>query len=138
MAIWYNLTTMPETTTKHLLPYPTPTDFVDVAGDIRRLAQKIDTSVDSIIQTVTGAMVSGNTETGIDVGYNSSTRKLNFVLDIPYIQDQMKDVFVHTLHTNLSVTYNDQTNQMIFAAQAGGGGGGTGSASLTDIWWLGV
>ena len=129
---------MPEITANYDLPYPEQSDFVDVAGDIESLAKKLDTSLASIVQAVAGGMVSGNTETGVSVVYNTSSKKFDFSLDIPYIEDETKDMLVHTLHENVEATYNNSTNQIILKAQAGGGGGGTGSASLTDIWWLGV
>jgi hypothetical protein len=129
---------MPEITTNYALPYPEQSDFVDVAGDIEGLAKKLDQNLASIVQTVTQGMVTGNSELGVNATYNTSSKKLDFVLDIPYIEDEIKDMLVHTLHENVEATYNNTTNQVILKAQAGGGGGGTGSASLTDIWWLGV
>ncbi len=48
----------------------------------RTLAQLI-TDITVAIQDIVGGMVSGNTETGIDVGYSGA--KLNFELDLSYL-----------------------------------------------------
>lgn len=127
-------------TLNYEFPFPKPSDPVDVAGDLKLLAQKLDVSLDAIVKQVAGTMVSGNTETGITVEYDISLKKFNFVLDVPYIKDQVSPMFVHNLHTGVSATYNDVDNRVILEVTGGGGGGGggVGSASLTDIWWLGV
>lgn len=124
------------------LPYPLTNDVVDVAGDITLLAVRLDQALDEIIEDVAGAMVDGGSETGIQVTYSDNgvgKGKLNFSLLTPYLLETTKDLLTHTRHTNVTANWN-ATLQIVelTAAAGGGGGGGTGSASLADIWWLGV
>jgi len=122
------------------LPYPLSGDVVDVSGDIQLLALKIDTSFSEIVQDVAGLMVSSNTETGIVVEYDDASGKLNFSLVNSYLKDAVAPILNHNDHIGVSATYNNVDDKIVLEVTGGGGGGSgsTGSASLTDIWWLGV
>jgi hypothetical protein len=121
------------------LPFPLSGDVVDVSGDIQLLALKLDTSINEIIQDVIGLMVSSNTEDGVDVTYNDSTGKLNFILNENYTKDLVAPIVAHDDHIGLVAAYNTSTNKVILEVVGGGGsGGGTSNASLSDMWWLGV
>jgi hypothetical protein len=127
------------TTTRYKFPYPADTDFVDVSGDIGLLSLKLENSIDEIIQGVVGTMVASNTETGIDVAYDSLGKKLNFILNTNYIQDTASGILTHNDHIGVTATYNNTTNRLALEVTGGGGGGsGSSNASLSDMWWLGV
>jgi hypothetical protein len=120
-------------------PYPLSGDVVDVSGDIQLLALNLDTSINEIIQDVVGLMVSSNTENGVDVTYNDSTGKLNFILNENYTKDLIAPIVAHDDHIGLVAAYNTSTNKVTLEVVGGGGtGGGTSNASLSDMWWLGV
>jgi hypothetical protein len=125
---------------KYLFPYPLSGDVVDVSGDIQLLATRLDTTLDEIIQDVTGLMIStGNTETGISVTYDDATAKLNFALDDNYLKDTTAPVIAHDDHIGVTATYDAVLNKTILEVTGGGGGsGGSSNASLSDMWWLGV
>ena len=74
------------TTSNYQLPYPEPSDPVNVAGDIEALAKKIDGDLKEVVQDTVGSMVSSNTENGISVTYSDELGKLNF--DITVIPSQ--------------------------------------------------
>jgi hypothetical protein len=121
------------------LPFPLSGDVVDVSGDIQLLALKLDTSIDEIIQDAVGLMVTANTEDGIDVTYNDTTGKLNFVLNENYTKDLVAPIVAHDDHIGLTAVYNTITNKVTFeVVGGGGGGGGSSNASLSDMWWLGI
>ena len=120
------------------LPFPLSGDVVDVSGDIQLLALKLDTSIDEIIQDAVGLMVTANTENGVDVTYNDSTGKLNFVLNENYTKDLVAPIVAHDDHIGLNAVYNTITNKVTFEVVGGGGNGGTSNASLSDMWWLGI
>jgi hypothetical protein len=124
-------------------PFPSPTDLVDVAGDLRLLAINLDQNIDEIIQDVVGTMVSGNLESsGIDATYNDNTGNLTLALNVNYIQDEVAKIFTHNSHSNITATYDDDGspnfNNRIILTATGGGSGSSGGSSLTDAWWLGV
>jgi hypothetical protein len=121
-------------------PYPLSGDVVDVSGDIQLLALNLDTSINEIIQDVVGLiMVSSNIENGVDVTYNDSTGKLNFILNENYTKDLIAPIVAHDDHIGLVAAYNTSTNKVTLEVVGGGGsGGGTSNASLSDMWWLGV
>lgn len=119
-------------------PYPLSGDVVDVSGDIQLLALKLDTSINEIVQDVVGLMVSSNTEDGIDVTYNDSTGKLNFILNANYTKDLVAPIVAHDDHIGLTAVYDTGTNKVTFEVVGGGGSGGTSNASLSDMWWLGI
>jgi pantothenate kinase len=121
------------------LPFPLSGDVVDVSGDIQLLALKLDTSLDEIIEDTVGLMVTANTENGVDVTYNDTTGKLNFVLNENYTKDLVAPIVAHDDHIGLTAVYNTITNKVTFEVVGGsGGGGGTSNASLSDMWWLGI
>lgn len=125
---------------KYQLPYPLSGDVVDVSGDIQLLSLKLDTTLDEVIQDVTGLMISSNTEAGISVTYDDTTGKLNFALDDNYLKDTTAPVIAHEDHIGINATYDAVQNKTILEVTGGGGGSGGGSsnASMTDMWWLGV
>jgi hypothetical protein len=120
------------------LPYPLSNDIVDVSGDIQLLSLKIDSTLEEITEDIVGLMVSSNTETGIVVSYDDSLGKLNFALDTNFIKDTSAQTLNHQDHIGVTAIYNNTENQLVLEVTGGGGGGSTGSASLTDIWWLGI
>jgi hypothetical protein len=130
-----------DATPKYDLPFPKPTDIVDVAGDIKLLATSIDSNIDEIVQDVVGDMVAGDLEvSGIDATYNDTSGKLNLSLNVNYIQDEVAKIFTHNAHTNITATYADDGTygNRITLTATGGGSGSSGGSSLTDAWWLGV
>lgn len=70
---------MASATLNYLIPYPENTDSVDVAGDIRSLAEHLDNNLSEIVADNVGLMVSSNTENGISVIYNDSDNTLDFI-----------------------------------------------------------
>lgn len=126
-------------TTNYDFPFPLSGDVVDVSGDIQLLSTTLDSNIDGIIEDVVGTMVSDNTETGIDVSYNSSAKTLNFILNTNYVQDTAAGILTHNDHIGVTATYNNTNNRLSLEVTGGGGGGsGSSNASLSDMWWLGV
>ena len=76
------------------------------------------------VQDVVGGMVSGNTESsGLSVTYDDPTGKLNFEIttaNLPQftenVQDSAATLFTHTNHSNVTATYDDANNQIVFTA----------------------
>jgi len=77
------------------------------------------------VQDVVGAMVSGNTETNIDVTYDDTNGKLNFVstdtntdtqLTEEQVQDFVGNMLTGNTETNISVTYDDTNNKINFVS----------------------
>jgi hypothetical protein len=116
------------------LPFPLSGDVVDVSGDIQLLALKLDTSLDEIIEDTVGFMVTSNIENGVDVTYNDTTGKLNFVLNENYTKDLVAPIVAHDDHIGVTAVYNTITNNRLSLEVTGGGsgGGGTSNASLSD------
>ena len=126
-------------TPTYQLPFPLSGDVVDVSGDIQLLAVRIDTAIDEIIEDITGLMVSGNTENGVDVTYDDLSGKLNFSLNENYTKDLVAPIIAHNDHIGITAIYDNAENKVILESAGGGGGsGGTNNASLSDMWWLGV
>lgn len=76
------------------------------------------------IQDLVGAMVTGNTESGITVTYDDSGGKLDFSTSGGYTQEEIED-FVGAMvtgntETNITVTYDDGTGKLNFVASGGG------------------
>jgi hypothetical protein len=69
-------------TTKYLLPYPLPTDQVNVSGDIEKLAVKIDNILQEEIEDAAAAMWTGGTfSNGLTTPtYNDTTGKMSMSL----------------------------------------------------------
>jgi hypothetical protein len=76
------------------------------------------------VQDVVGGMVSGNTESsGLSVTYDDPTGKLNFEIttaNLPQftenVQDAASTLFTHSNHSNVTATYDDANNQIVFTA----------------------
>jgi hypothetical protein len=120
------------------LPYPVLTDVVDVSGDIALLAEAVDDRLDGIVVDVVGLMVSDNEETGISVVFDEPNSKLDFVLDLNYIKNNVATMFDHEDHIGINAVYDTVNKQINLEVTGGGSGGGTGTSSLTTSWWLGV
>jgi hypothetical protein len=120
------------------LPYPVLTDVVDVSGDIALLAEAVDDRLDGIVVDVVGLMVSDNEETGIDVVFDEPNSKLDFILDLNYIKNNVATMFDHEDHIGINAVYDTVNKQINLEVTGGGSGGGTGTSSLTTSWWLGV
>lgn len=79
---------------------------------------------DERIQDVVGGMVSGNTESsGLSVTYDDSAGKLNFAVDTAALpnftevaQDSVSSLFTHSDHSNITVSYDDANNKIVFTA----------------------
>jgi hypothetical protein len=78
---------------------------------------------DEMAQDAVGAMVTGNTETGISVTYDDAGNKLNFAIDDEYVQDLVGAMVSGNTETNITVTYQDSDGTLDFVASAGGGSG---------------
>jgi hypothetical protein len=120
------------------LPYPVLSDVVDVSGDIALLAEAVDDRLDGIVVDVVGLMVSNNEETGISVVFDEPNSKLDFVLDLNYIKNNVATMFDHEDHIGVNAVYDTVNKQINLEVTGGGSGGGTGTSSLTTSWWLGV
>lgn len=72
------------------------------------------------ISDIVGAMVAGNTETGIAVTYQDADNTLDFVLDDEYLQDTTGAMVTGNTETGISVTYNDGTGKLDFDARTAG------------------
>jgi hypothetical protein len=90
------------TTSNYQLPFPEPSDPVNVAEDIELLAKKIDTSLGEIVQDTVGGMVSSNTENGISVTYNDDLGKLNFNVTVIPTQTENEGKYLSTNGTSVS------------------------------------
>ena len=64
------------------IPYPLPTDQVDVAGDFEQLAVKIDDNLNEWVEDITSAMITGGTySNGINTPtYNDTTGTISMTL----------------------------------------------------------
>ena len=85
-------------------------------------------------------MITSATHSGVSVEYDDNTGRLSFT-GVPLTQEQIQDFIApllnHSLHTNITSTYDDANNKIILEASGGGGSAGTGG-SLTNSWWLGA
>ena len=79
---------------------------------------------DNAVKDLIGAMVSGNTETGISVSYQSADRTLDFVVDTPRTDNEVKDLIGEMVtgntETGITVTYQSADRTLDFVATAGG------------------
>ena len=120
------------------LPYPLSTDTVDVSGDIALLAEAVDEKLSGIVVDVVGLMVEGNQETGINVIFDEPDNKLDFILDLNYVKNNVATMFDHEDHIGINAVYDTVNKQINLEVTGGGGGGGSNVSSLTHSWWLGV
>jgi hypothetical protein len=89
-------------TSNYQLPYPEPSDPVNVAEDIELLAKKIDTDLKEVVQDTVGGMVSSNTESGISVTYNDDLGKLNFNVTVIPTQTENEGKYLTTNGTTVN------------------------------------
>lgn len=136
--------------TKTLITDPRPTGFTDY--DTERLYETIsvcntnftnietamtDIAVEATADTV-GAMVTGNTETGISVTYQDADNTLDFVVDAEWVADTVGAMFSSNTETGITATYQDDDNTIDLVlgnhAHAGvAGDGGTLSGYQADL-----
>lgn len=136
--------------TKTLITDPRPTGFTDY--DTERLYEaitKCNTNFTAIEQAMTdiavegtadavGAMVTGNTETGITVTYQDADNTLDFVVDSEWVADTVGAMFSSNTETGITATYQDDDNTIDLVlgnhAHAGvAGDGGTLAGYQTDL-----
>ncbi len=72
------------------------------------------TAIAEYIADTAGAMVTGNTETGITVTYQDSDNTLDFALDDEYISDLVGTMVTGNTETDIAVTYQDSDNTLDF------------------------
>ena len=96
-------------TVNYSLPYPLPTDQVDVAGDIEQLVTKIDNDLQEIIEDKTAAMFTGATvSNGFTLPvYNDATGKMTLTL-AQDIQTSASPTFA-SLNLNESIVFEGAT-----------------------------
>ncbi len=96
---------------------------------------KVDNSFISgeYVADTVGAMVTGNTETGITVTYQDADNTLDFVLSDEYIQDVAGAMVTGGTESGISVTYDDTNARFDFDAQTAGDAR-YGRLSTTNTW----
>ena len=136
--------------TKTLITDPRPTGFTDYDTEIFYEAiTKCNTNFTAIEQAMTdiavegtadavGAMVTGNTETGITVTYQDADNTLDFVVDSEWVADTVGAMFSSNTETGITATYQDDDNTIDLVlgnhAHAGvAGDGGTLAGYQTDL-----
>lgn len=92
-------------------------DPIVIGDTFETLVEKINLLLENSdfgVEAIVGAMVSGNTETGINVTYDSVNKKLNFVVtssggavDPEEVQDIVGAMFQGGTQVGITVTYND-------------------------------
>jgi hypothetical protein len=65
------------------------------------------TGLSETVADTVGAMVTGNTETGITVSYQDADNTLDFVVDSEWIQDVVGAMFTGNTETGITATYQD-------------------------------
>lgn len=70
------------------------------------------------IQDIVGAMVAGNTETGITVTYSDIGNNIDFALSSEYIQDIVGAMVSGNTETGITVTYQDVGGTLDFAVDS--------------------
>ena len=136
--------------TKTLIPDPRVAGFNDPAAEKLYEATTIantnftniettltDIAVEATADTV-GAMVTGNTETGITVTYQDADNTLDFVVDSEWVADAVGAMFSSNTETGITATYQDDDNTIDLVlgnhAHAGvAGDGGTLSGYQADL-----
>lgn len=69
----------------YFIPFPEDNDPVDVAGDFETLATHLNDNLEEYISDTVAVLVTGNTESGINVTVDESTNKINFDVNDPII-----------------------------------------------------
>ena len=87
----------------YFIPFPEDNDPVDVAGDFETLATHLNNNLEEYISDTVAVLVTGNTESGINVTVDESTNKINFDVNDPVITIA-GDVAGSATMTNLSNT----------------------------------
>jgi hypothetical protein len=104
-------------TGKYSLPYPLSTDQVNVSGDIKKLAEKIDNDLQEIIEDTSADMWTGGTfSNGLNTPtYNDTTGKISMSLS-QNLQTSASPIFVNlTLTGDAAINGGDiTTSQTIF------------------------
>jgi hypothetical protein len=72
------------------------------------------TALAEYIADTVGAMVTGNSETGIAVTYQDGDNTLDFVVDAEFIADTVGAMVTGNTETNITVTYQDADNTLDF------------------------
>lgn len=83
------------------------------------------------IQDIAGAMVTGNTETGITVTYEDGDGTLDFVLDDEYLQDTAGAMFTGNTETGITATYQDGDGTIDLVVSDTTVAGDSGSTGIT-------
>lgn len=68
------------TTSNYSLPYPIPTDPVNITGDMEQLAVRIDSILQEEIEDVTASVITGGNQVGMTATYNDLTGKVDFIV----------------------------------------------------------
>lgn len=87
---------------------------LDRNGKIDISFLETEDNAEYIADTV-GAMVTGNTETGIAVTYQDADNTLDFVVDTEFIADTVGAMVSGNTETGIAVTYQDADNTIDFA-----------------------
>lgn len=90
-------------------------DTWDDSTFVRIYTSGTPSTVAEIIADTVGAMVTGNTETGITVTYQDADNTIDFELVDEYIADLVGAMVTGNTETNISVTYQDSDNTLDFA-----------------------
>ena len=77
------------------------------------------TDWDEAVEDTAGAMVSGNTETGITVTYQDGDGTVDFVLDTEWIEDLIGAMLSGNTETLIAVTYQDGDGTIDFVVDEG-------------------
>ena len=72
-----------------------------------------DTLAETVADTI-GAMLTGNTETGITVTYQDSDNTIDFVVDAEFISDTVGAMVTGNTESGITVTYQDSDNTIDF------------------------
>lgn len=136
--------------TKTVIPSPLAKGFSDPASRKIKIVRDIcNTNFAAIESTlsnieveatadIVGAMVTGNTETGITVSYQDADNTLDFVIDAEWVSDTVGAMFSNNTMTGITATYQDDDNTIDLvlgdhAHTASAGDGGVLSGYQTDL-----
>jgi len=73
----------------------------------RTYAEMVDTDLAEEIEDLVGAMVAGNTETGITVTYQDGDGTIDFVVSDEWVEDTVGAMFSGNTETHITATYQD-------------------------------